>query len=75
MSDTNVHNAADKQVSAYKSDLVTCHGCQYVGSAKESNGQVVDLYYDPSTSLVFKVVSESNLDTVIYSVDLELSEG
>jgi hypothetical protein len=74
MSDTNVNNSAEQQVSAYKTDLVTCHGCQYLGTGTEANGDLVDFYYDPSTCLVFKVVSEHNIDTVIYAADLELTE-
>ena len=63
---TNVQNSRDAQTSAYRTDLVSCHLCQYVGSAKEANGAVVDLYYDPESRLVFKVVSEHSIDTVIY---------
>lgn len=65
MSDS-IHSEARAQRSAYHTDLVTCHGCAYIGSGTEKGGQPFDLYHDPDTGLIFKVVSDHNLDTVIY---------
>lgn len=49
----------------YDTDLATSHGCQYIGMGTESNGDIFDLYHDPRTGFVFKVVSDFDIDTII----------
>lgn len=55
-----------KPQGQFDTDLVSSHGCTYMGSSEDTNGAKFDLYYDLSTHYVFKVISDSNLDTVVY---------
>lgn len=69
----SIYSQAGAQISVHRTDLVTCHGCAYVGSGADASGDPFDLYHDPETGLIFKVVSDSNVDTVIYGPDAELN--
>jgi hypothetical protein len=50
----------------YSTDLKSSHGCEFIGSGKESSASPFDIYHDPTTGLIFKVVSDSPVDTVTY---------
>lgn len=68
---TNVTNTVGAQTSAYRTDLVTRARCQYLGTGTDHDESIFDIYYDPDTKMVFKVISDYSCDTVIYAPSAE----